>query len=181
MTQKNRDIQFSALIVCLLAILSASTILLIHSADSSSSTGSNMSCYLSDVPGGDPMQEGDFSSEASFMYGSMQIDGDMTFFIDRTVIGQGYLNISSDDIADSTARIIWHIEAASSFANDIDLILWLGLPSDSESVMMEGTNGSFDVPLENGQASQQIFLTAEAENLPVLLTEFSYSVSFTLD
>ncbi|WII09214.1 hypothetical protein O8W32_08600 [Methanomassiliicoccales archaeon LGM-DZ1] len=126
------------------------------------------------------MQEGDFSSEAAFMCGSVQINGDMTFFIDRTVIGQGYINISADDIADSAAEVIWHIDVASGFSDDINFSLWLGQPSDPVSVSIEGTDGIFYVPLENGHSSQQIFLTVEAEDLPAPLTELSYSVSFTL-
>ncbi len=33
------------------------------------------------------MQESDFSSEAVFKCGSVQVNGDMTFIIDRTVVG----------------------------------------------------------------------------------------------
>lgn len=181
MTLNDRHLQFSALIVCSLAIFSIGTILMIQSADSSSSSSSNMSCYLSDVPGGDPMQESDFSSEAAFKCGSVQINGDMAFFIDRTVVGQGYINISSDDIADDAARIVWHMDVASGFADDLDFTLWLGQPSDPGSVSIGGTDGIFYLSLKNGQASQQIFLTVEAEDLPALLTGFSYSVSFTVD
>ena len=80
-----------------------------------------------------------------------------------------------------TLPIIQQWLSGTWIADDLDFSLWLGMPSDSGSVSIKGTDGTFYLPLENGQASQQIFLTVEAEDLPALLTGFSYSVSFTVD